>query len=144
MCTLVCRGCHFDTCIWRDFYESRIGLRGKPLGKYAADLFFNVIKNKAELLFSNLTVSELTRDYEISEIEEMFDCLFSVGILKKIMIEKIVYEEAKEISAEKSIPTSDVVHAILARNNNAIFVSQDKHAQLLKYFVEVKRPEEIN
>ena len=41
-----------DTCVWRDFYEDRFSKSKKPLGKYAADLFIKILKNKDKILFS--------------------------------------------------------------------------------------------
>ncbi len=43
---------YFDTCIWRDHYEARSSLIGKPLGEYASKLFAKVIKDK--ILYSFL------------------------------------------------------------------------------------------
>ncbi|MBN2368106.1 hypothetical protein JXC34_03730, partial [Candidatus Woesearchaeota archaeon] len=52
-----------DTCIWRDFYENRFGQGGRPLGKYATDLFMKIMKKKDQILFSKSLVMELKRDY---------------------------------------------------------------------------------
>ena len=41
-----------DTCIWRDFYEDRFGKTGRPLGKYASNLFMKILKNKDKIVFS--------------------------------------------------------------------------------------------
>lgn len=133
-----------DTCIWRDFYENRTGLKGKPLGKYASDLFIRIIKKKEILLYSDLIIKELTIDYGEKEITDMFNFLFLANILKRVEINKEDYFEAKKLAEEKEIPIADVLHAILSRNNKAIFVSQDQHAQELKELVKVKKPEEIN
>lgn len=135
---------YFDTCIWRDFYESRTGLKGKPLGRYAADLFMKVIKKKDILLYSDLTIKELKIDYDKKEITEMLNFLCLVDILKKVEIKKEDYLEAKKISEQKNIPKADALHAILSRNNRAVFISQDQHAQELKDLFKVKKPEEID
>lgn len=134
---------YFDTCIWRDFYESRTGLKGKPLGKYAADLFMKSVKHKDTLFYSDLTIKELKIDYDEKEVTDMLNFLFLAGILKKVEMKKEDYLEAKRLSEERNIPTADALHAIISRNNKAIFVSQDEHAQKLKDFVNVKKPEEI-
>lgn len=135
---------YFDTCIWRDFYESRIGLRGKPLGKYAADLFIKVIRNKDALLYSELTLKELKADYSEKEVNDMLNLLFLSDILKMVDMKKEEYVEAKKIAEEKKVPAADVLHAVLARDNGAIFVSQDQHAQELADITIVKKPEEID
>ena len=135
---------YFDTCIWRDFYESRTGLKGKPLGKYAAELFMKVIKRKDTLFYSDLIVRELKKDYDEKEVNEMLNFLFLTNILKIVEMKKEDYLEAKGISEQRSLPTADAFHAVLARNNHAILISQDAHLQELKDIVQVKRPEEID
>jgi len=134
---------YFDTCIWRDHYENRYGLSGKPLGEYATKLFAKVIKDKDTLLFSEFIIRELKSDFEEEEINDMLNILFISGILKKVEVKEEDYKESKKIGVERNLPPGDVLHAILARNSNAILVSQDEHLQKLKNIVEVKRPEEI-
>ena len=134
---------YFDTCIWRDFYESRTGLRGKPLGKYAAELFMKVIARKDLLLFSELIIRELKIEYNDKEITDMLNFLFQTRILEKIDIEAADCIEAERITAQRNIPPNDALHAVISRRNHAIFVSQDEHAQHLKDIVTVKKPEEI-
>ena len=134
---------YFDTCIWRDFYESRTGLKGKPLGKYAANLFIKIIKRKDTLLYSDLIIRELKKDYDEKEVNDMLNFLFLTNILKKVEMKKEEFLKAKKIAEERDLPTPDAFHAILARNNKAILISQDKHLQELKDIVEVMKPEEI-
>ena len=134
---------YFDTCIWRDHYENRYGLTGKPLGKYATELFMHVIRNKYILFFSEFIVRELKSDFDEKEINDMLNVLFMTGILNRVEISEENYKEAKKIGTERNLPPGDVLHAILARNNNAILISQDEHHQKLKDIVEVKKPEEI-
>jgi hypothetical protein len=134
---------YLDTCIWRDFYENRVSLKGRPLGKYASDLFRKIIRNKDLLFYTDLTVKELKIDYNEKEITNMFDFLFILNILRKTSINKKDYIEAKNLSKSTNVPIPDALHAIISRNNSAIFISQDKHAQRLKQITIVKRPEEV-
>lgn len=134
---------YFDTCIWRDFYENRFGKKGKPLGRYASKLFMHVMKNKDILLFSELIVRELKTDFNEEEVNDMLNVLFISKILKRVDADEEDYKEAKKIGVERNLPTGDVLHAIVARNNKAILLSQDEHIQKLKDVVEVKKPEEI-
>jgi hypothetical protein len=134
---------YLDTCIWRDFYENRVSLKGRPLGRYAADLFRKIIKNKNLLFYTDLTIKELKIDYNEKEIVNMLDFLFMLNILRKASITKEDYIEAKNQSRLTNVPMPDALHAIISRNNHAIFISQDKHAQRLKQITIVKRPEEI-
>lgn len=134
---------YLDTCIWRDHYENRFGLSGNPLGEYASKLFMRIIKNKEIVLFSELIIRELKSDYDEKEIDKMLNILLMIGILKRVEISKNDYKEAKRIGTERGLPFGDVLHAILARDNNAVLISQDKHHQELKDIVEVKKPKEI-
>ena len=133
----------FDTCIWRDHYENRFGPQGRPLGKYATKLFMRIIRNKDVLLFSEFIIRELKSDFSENEINEMLNVLFIANILEKVEVFEEDYKEAKKIGLERNLPTGDVLHAIIARNNGAILVSQDNHCQQLKDIVEVKKPEQI-
>jgi predicted nucleic acid-binding protein len=134
---------YFDTCIWRDHYENRIGSQGRPLGKYATNLFANVIKNQDTLLFSEFIIRELKNGFNEKEISEMLNVLYIAGILEKVTMKEEDYKEAKRQGMERNLPAGDVLHALLARKNNAIFVTQDNHCLQLKDIVEVKKPEEI-
>ncbi|MBW2990557.1 hypothetical protein KY348_02515 [Candidatus Woesearchaeota archaeon] len=52
-----------DSCIWRDFYEDRVSKSGRPLGKYAFDLFFKILKRNDVILFSDALTGELRKYY---------------------------------------------------------------------------------
>ena len=134
---------YFDTCIWRDHYENRYGFGGKPLGEYATKLFIHIIRNKDILLFSEFIIRELKSDFDGGEINDMLNVLFMAGILKRVEVSEENYKEARKIGISRNLHPGDVLHAILARDNNAILVSQDEHHQRLKDIVEVKKPEQI-
>ena len=134
-----------DTCIWRDFYEDRFGQRGRPLGKYAADLFMKIMKKKDQILFSKSLVMELKIDYGEQEIMDMLNILFMSKILTKVEITKEEYVEAKELSQKRNLPFVDCLNAVQARNHEAVMVSQDKHfLEDLKDIIQAVKPEDIN
>ena len=132
-----------DTCIWRDFYENRLSKSGKHLGGYATELFMKVLNNRFVVLFSDLLINELMKDYSEEEVSNMLDILFISNLLQKVDISEEDYTKAKEIAKQRNLPAGDVLHAIIAKKNCAILVSQDKHFQELKDIAEVKLPEEI-
>jgi predicted nucleic acid-binding protein len=134
---------YFDTCIWRDHYENRFGLGGRPLGGYATKLFIKILRKKDNLFFSEFIIRELKSDYKEEEIIKMLNILFVSGVLKRVELTEKDYKEAKSIGTMRNLPHGDVLHAILARKSRAILVSQDKHLQRLRDIVNVKRPEEI-
>src|SRR3989344_8005590 len=93
-----------DTCIWRDFYENRFSKVGRPLGKYATDLFMNILKNKDKILFSEALIWELKKDYEEKDVNHMLNLLFLNKTLVRIEITKEEYLEAKKLSQLRNIP----------------------------------------
>ena len=133
-----------DTCIWRDFYENRTSKKGRPLGKYATNLFMKILKKKQKILFSESLIWELKRDYFEKDINDMLQLLIINKVLIKIEITKEEHLEAKEISQERNIPYVDSLNAIQARNHKAVMVSQDAHFfENTSDIIKAVRPEEI-
>ena len=133
-----------DTCVWRDFYEDRIGRNGEKLGDYASNFIEYIIKKKAIILFSEFIIGELKIKYANKDIEDMFGILNTLGVLKKIDVLIEQKDEAKNLSKLRGLPFVDCLFAILARDNGAILITQDIHfIRDLKDIVSVKRPQEI-
>lgn len=133
-----------DTCIWRDFYENRFSKTNKPIGKYAADLFMKILKQKHTILFSKALVWELKKDYNKKAINDMLNLLFMNKTLKRIEITKEEYKEGKILSEERDIPFIDCLNAIQARNHKATMVSRDQHfIDDLSDITKPVKPEEI-
>jgi predicted nucleic acid-binding protein len=134
-----------DTCIWRDFYENRFGKSRRPIGKYATDLFMEILKNKDKILFSEALVRELKKDYSEEDINDMLNLLFINKTLLRIEITKEEYSEAKKLSGERNLPFIDCLNAIQARNHKAIMVSRDEHfIKNLSNIVKPAKPENLN
>ena len=102
-----------------------------------------IIRNKDIILYSDLNLKELIKYYPSSNVNDILSTLYAVQILRKIEISKEDIILAKEISNNRCLPYGDVLQAILARNNHAIIITQDKHYQRLKDIAISKRPEEI-
>jgi len=102
-----------------------------------------ILKNKDIVLFSEIIIRELKTDYTQVEINNALKFIFIHGILRKVEVPKESQIEAEKISKKRNLPAADVLHAILARNNKAILVSQDNHFKKLKDIAEVKKPEKI-
>jgi predicted nucleic acid-binding protein len=134
---------YFDSATWRDFYENRFGPKGRPLGGYAARLIMKIISQKDEILFSDLVIDELSAKFNKEEINEMFDVLSHLKILKKVDVIREQMLEFKRIAIERAVPPYDAAHAVIARDSNAIIVSQDKHFEKLKDIAVWKKPDEL-
>jgi len=133
-----------DTCIWRDFYENRFSKIGRPLGKYATDLFMKILKDKNKILFSEALIWELKKDYEEKDINDMLNLLFLNKTLERIKITKEEYLEAKKLSKERNLPFIDCLNVIQARNHKVIMVSQDFHyLKNLSDVIKTLKPEQV-
>ena len=129
---------YFDTSIWLDFLEKR----GEN-SKVAVKLIQEVIKNDCIVLYSVMVLQELRNlDYFESEIEDLLSIFRSANI-RIVHIDKKQLEETERISKERELPRRDVFHAILARDNEAIIITRDRHFDKLKDVVVTKLPEDI-
>ena len=126
-----------DTCVWRDFLEE---------GKYKEETsrFFNVVmENRDEIIFCEEIMYEMRKRYSMKEIEDMFLIFKMIGLLKLVRKSEKQMEQAYALVRERSLPYPDCLFAILARDNDAILVTQDKHFKLLIDIVDVKGPSEF-
>ena len=134
-----------DTCIWRDFYENRYSKSGRPLGKYATNLFMKILKKDDKILFSESLIWELKKDDNEQEINNMLNLLLINKVLIRIDISKEEHLEAKEISQKRNIPYVDCLNVIQAKNHKAIMISQDIHyIKNLADIIKTIKPEDIN
>jgi predicted nucleic acid-binding protein len=133
---------YFDTSIWRDYYESRED-RLRPLGEWAFMLIRQIIEEGSIVLYSDLVIKELAIKYSNEEIDNILLPLKGIDLLVKVSVYSNQKKEASKVSNELNIPFCDVLHAILARDNNAIMVTRDKHFVELFQIVEVMKPEDL-
>ena len=132
---------YFDTCIWIDFFENRED-RFRPLGEWALRLINKIIQENNTLLYSKLINKELNKFYTEELIKERF-LIFPAEILKKVAIIDEQIKESRILSKKLKIPRDDVLHAIIARDNNAIMITRDKHFYELSNITIIKKPEDL-
>ena len=133
---------YIDASIWRDFHENRVD-RFRLLGEWAFELFKKIRKNKEKVLYSDLIVEELSKDFGKETIIKIFSIMMEEGLLKKVEIKEKQIKEAVRLRNNLKIPFGDVLHAILARDNNAIMVTRDRHFEEVQNIVNIKKPEEL-
>lgn len=133
---------YIDTCIWRDFHENRED-KFRPLGEWAFEMFRMIKETNSLVLYSDLTVDELSKDYNPEQINEIFKIMSEAGLLKKIELKKQQFQEAAKLKREKNFPFGDCLHAIIARDNQAIMVTRDKHFEEMQDIVESYKPEDL-
>jgi len=132
---------YVDTCIWMDLYEDRSGKDGEPLGEYALNFFTSLLAKRDALIISDLLIRELEMNYSIEEINGMVKPF--EGIMQKAAITSQQRDEAKAVAKERGIPPGDAMHAIIARDDDLILVTRDRHFEKLKDICKCYKPEDI-
>jgi len=130
---------YLDTSIWRDLHENRTD-RFRPLGEWAFELIRKIREERQMILYSEIVLAELSKDY--NNAEQVMEIAAKENILQKTDITEKQVKEAHNLCKELKIPFGDCVHAILARDNNAILVTRDRDFEKIR-FVAVKKPEEL-
>jgi len=123
-----------------DYYEDRTD-PFKDIGECAFELLSKLLASNSKIVVSTFLLRELETAYSLDKIRGL--TLPFEKLMEKVDVSDEQRTEAKKIAEERSIPRGDVIHAILARDNNAVLVSRDKHFQLLKDVCEVMKPEEL-
>ncbi len=132
---------YLDASIWTDLYDNRKGFRNEPLGDYAFALILMIKTKEYKIILTDLLIRELEMNYSMQQIKGMFK-LFEKQI-EKLIATKGQREEAKKIATERKVPKGDALHAIIARDNNLILVTRDKHFKILKDISKHYKPEDL-
>lgn len=133
---------YIDTSIWIDLLEDRQGYNNEPLGNFALKLFALIKAKKSTLVISDLLIRELEGYYSFEEINSML--LPFQKITEKIIATKEQRVEARKIAEERNLPPGDVLHAIIARDNNLILITRDKDFRQLEDISEHYKPEDLS
>ena len=129
---------NLDTSILLDSYEKR-----GSNGEIAIKFFDKLIKEKENIIFSDLHIKELKGiGYNTEEIRMIFKT-FNPNNIKRVHIIKNQLDEMNRLSRIYKIPKRDILHVIISRDNEAIMIANDKHFEKLTNIVEVKKPEEL-
>ncbi|MBI4146671.1 type II toxin-antitoxin system VapC family toxin [Candidatus Woesearchaeota archaeon] len=129
---------YLDTSIWLDFHEKR----GQN-GECARKLILTIIEQGTIILYSDLHVRELKQlGYSSDEIALLFKIVRPNG-LRHVHLYRTQNEEARALSSKRKIPLGDAIHAVLARDNNAVLVSRDHDFEKLKDITKTCVPEEL-
>ena len=112
------------------------------LGEWAISLIKNITANEDIIIYSDLTLEELSSVHKNFKIEMIFE-IVPVELLIKVEISKMQLEEANKKSRLLHTPLKDTIHGIVARDNKATLITRDKHFLLIGINVEIRRPEEL-
>ena len=132
---------YFDTSIWLDFFENR-NEPNFPKGELVNNLLNKIINENDKILYSDLNLIELKiLGYSTYELKDMFKVLKAILIFVESTNSQI--GKAKDISAKRSIPKGDALHAIISRDNHAILITFDNHFKKLVDIIKPHKPQEV-
>ena len=131
---------YVDTSVWRDYFEDRKD-NVRPLGLFAFRFLKKCTEKGFKILFSHFVVEELLTYYSKERVKLVFENFKEH--LVEVRETDDMRREALVLKEKFSIPLVDAAHALLAKANNAVIVSRDKHFRELEHIVEVRLPEEI-
>lgn len=132
---------YFDTSIWLDFFEGR-DEPDIPKGTWARELVSKIIRESRKIIYSDLNISELEdAGYSLYEIEELFQPLKSILIFVESTEREV--GKSRDLSLKRDIPKGDALHALIARDNNLVLITLDKHFQELLDITKPIRPQNI-
>ena len=130
-----------DTSIWVDLYEDRKDYNNEPLGDYAFKLLVKIKAKGSFIVLTDFLIKELETLYSVAEINGMFKPFEK--IIKKIIATEKQREESKKIAKERDVPAGDALHAIVARDNDLILVTRDRHFRKMEDISKHYKPEEL-
>ena len=131
---------YLDTAIWRDLHENRKD-KSKNLGELAFEAIKKIRINKEKIVYSDFVFEELSHAYDEQTINKLFKD--ASELLEKVKISEGQFKEAADLSKKLKIPFGDAVHGVLARDNDAIMVTRDRHFRKLKDKITIKKPEDL-
>lgn len=132
---------YIDSCIWIDYFEDRHD-RFRPLGEWAFLLLKKIVQEKQKIILSNVLMNELQKRYSHKELEYLFQIIPECRLLR-IKAGAKNTNDAKELRNHRELPFADILHSVIAKENNAILVSRDRHFQELQSYIRVFKPEEL-
>ena len=132
---------YLDTAIWIDFYEDRKGYYNEPIGLFAFQLLALIKSKNHKIAISDLSLRELETKYSREQVVGIIRPF--ENIIEKVTVSKEEKEEAKKIAKERNLPRGDVLHAIIARDNDLILITRDNHFRKICDISKHYKPEEI-
>ena len=131
---------YLDTSIYIDYFEDRTD-KFRPLGDWAHRLLALIKAQNEILLVSDFLIDELENHFSKKDIDEILETC--KDIIEKIEFNEEQFTEAKEIANKRKLPKGDVLHAIIARDNNALLITRDHHFEEFTDVAEPIKPEDI-
>lgn len=131
---------YFDTSIWMDFYEDRKDFE-KDLGYYAFKLLMRINDSGGRIIATKMVFYEISLFYPDDKIRGMTNYFKDIIDIVEITDEERI--ESENISNTYNIPFGDALHAVAARDNDAILITRDRHFEKLRHICRVMKPEDL-
>ena len=132
---------YVDTNIWIDYWiDRKSGLI--PFGDFATQMFNRVLDCEFTIITSEYIISELKNNFKF-ELAPRLGVFKSANKLKVVPSQEGVFSLAKSLSEQRSLPFYDAIHVCMAKQEDAILITRDKHFQLVNDLVSVSLPEEL-
>lgn len=129
---------YLDTSIWLDFHEKR----GEN-GELALKLILKIINEDFKVAYSDLHIKEFKNlGYTQDQITSILK-IAKPNNIERIHIHKEQLKEARKLAKQRNVPNKDMLHAILARDNDLQLVSRDHHFEKLRDVADAKLPEDF-
>jgi len=125
---------YLDACIWRDYLENRSD-KFRPLGEWAFGLIKKIIDEEGLFVISDHLINEL----KSNKIEE----IVPNKLIVFVNFDYIQTRRASKLSKKFRIPKGDALHAILAKDHNAILITRDNHFNKIYGYLDIMKPEDL-
>ncbi|HII72129.1 TPA: type II toxin-antitoxin system VapC family toxin [Candidatus Woesearchaeota archaeon] len=134
---------YIDTCVWLDHLENRSGPGGRPLGSHATRLILEIVRKKDTIIFSDLNQNELKNKISAQDIDSAIEILKAMQALETVIVKQESYKEGQKLAKERNVPLGDAVHALIAKENNATLITQDRDFERLRDITKIMKPEDV-
>jgi predicted nucleic acid-binding protein len=132
---------YLDSCIWRDFLENRAD-NYRPLGDWALALIKKIIAEEGTFVISEIVIKELRSRFTRNQLNPIYAAIPNALILNTTHTTiQLIY--ARKLQLQRNIPLPDALHAVIARDCDAILITRDRHFVELQDIVEIKKPEDL-
>ncbi len=132
---------YLDTSIWRDYFEDRTDSI-RPLGELVASFLQECRARGCKILYSDLILRELSNVFSLEQIRNFFSAFEDNLVqVKPSVVQRL---EGESIARERpETHSADALHAVMARDHQAVLVARDHGFECLRDLVEVRKPEEV-
>ncbi len=138
---------YVDTNVFISYWDKEYGRNiGDFLEYFSEEILKRVVKCEFYLIISDFVIEELLSITSLNkkEILKQFNPYFSLKKIKISKINKKDWEKADKLAKKYKIWKGDALHAIKAKQENAIVITWDiKHFSKLEDYVLVRSPKEL-